>query len=181
MRWRAFVVALLTSSGSAYAHDFWIEPARFHADAGSVLSLHLRVGDHGHGEPVARNPNRLSSFVLVDGEGSRPVPGRDGADPAGVVRLGSGASVIGYRSHPAFIELEANAFEAYLREEGLERILELRRELGEADAPGRERYSRCAKAIVQAGDGLTGHDAVLGLPLELVPAVHPAAAARVSG
>ena len=50
---------------------------------------------------------------------------------------------------------------------------ELRRRRGQSTAPGRERYSRSLKALVDVGGGRTGADEPLGLPLELVAESNP--------
>ncbi|RZK88917.1 MAG: DUF4198 domain-containing protein, partial [Hymenobacter sp.] len=87
-------------------------------------------------------------------------------------------------SQPAFIELPAAQFTAYLREEGLGPALRQREETGQtATKPGREVYRRCAKALVLATHGPAARlpapaadtifNRVLGLPLELVPEQNP--------
>jgi hypothetical protein len=107
-------------------------------------------------------------------EWEKPLVGRLG-DPAGYVRLDQvGFLIVGYRSNPARVDLEAEKFTSYLREEGLESIIEERDERGEALAVGRESYSRCAKALLTVGPGPSeGFDRRLGFNLEIVPEVDP--------
>lgn len=163
------LLALLALSLPAAAHDFWIRPADFAPAADAPLAVHLCVGDHARGERVARKDERIVRFVLVDAAGERAVVGRDGGLPAGAVRSGAaGVATLGYHSTPARLELPAAKFESYLREEGLERILSERRERGESARDGRERYERCAKALVRVGGEGRGGGATLGLPLEFV-------------
>jgi hypothetical protein len=103
--------------------------------------------------------------------GTTELAGMEGHDPAGFIRpSGTGTYVIGYRSEPSRIELEADRFESYLREEGLETVIQKRASRGESRAPGREVYSRCAKAILEVGEGpFEGAGRALGFPLEIVP------------
>ena len=157
------------------AHDFWIEPSAYRVETGSRIGVALRVGEHYKGDPVSRNPSRIRKLVLVGGSGETDVTGREGDEPAGAVVVPApGLFVIGYHSRHSSITLEAPKFEAYLKEEGLERVSALRRERGESEKPGREIYSRCAKALVLAGTRQAGgHDRRLGLPLELVPEADP--------
>ena len=111
------------------AHDFWIEPSAYRVDKGAALGVGLRVGEGYRGDPVARNPAKIRRFVLVGPAGEQPIAGDDGQDPAGRAELRKpGLFVIGYHSWPSPITLEAAKFEAYLREEGLERIIALRAE-----------------------------------------------------
>ncbi len=160
---------------AVFAHDFWIEPAKFQAQPGSVISIGLRVGEHFKGEAVPRKSDRIDRFVLVGADGEKPMVGRDGDATAGLVRIESpGMYVIGYRSKASSIELDAAKFEAYLREEGLDAIIKARAADGQSDAPAREIYSRCAKSIVTVGDTASqGFDRPIGFRLELTPEQNP--------
>ncbi len=70
--------------------------------------------------------------------------------------------MIGYRSRPTSLEQDAAKFENYLREEGLERIIDQRKQAGRSNMPGLEIFSRCAKAIVSSSPS-TLNDQTLGL------------------
>jgi hypothetical protein len=138
--------------------------------------MFLRVGTGFAGDPVARNAGAIEGF-FVDGPGGRhDVLGREGMDPAGLLRLTApGTTVVAYRSRPSPLSLEADAFEKYLKEEGLERVIDARAKSGTSRSRGLEIFSRSAKALLRTGGALTGHDRVVGLTLELVPERHPAA------
>ena len=97
-----------------------------------------------------------------------------GADPAGFGALPTpGTWTLVYDSNHSKIELEGPKFEAYLAEEGLERVSRLRKESGQTAAPVREIYSRSVKSLVKVGDVADGFDRVLGIPLELVAEADP--------
>ena len=162
-----FIVA---TAAAVAAHDFWLEPSNFHPASGDLVRVHLRVGDHFAGEPVGRNDARIEKFFVSGPSGERPVVGQNGGDPAGAVRVDRpGTWIIAYRSRASRIELAAPAFEEYLNEEGLERIIDERAKRGESRAAGREVFSRSVKALVRVGDETDGFDRVLGLALEIVP------------
>ena len=170
-----FLSVMLASNGSAWAHDFWIEPSTFRPTVGSELAIALRVGEHFRGEPVPRADPRIVKFILASEAGEKPIEGLPGTDPAGLLRIESpGLLVIGYRSHRSSITLEAERFEKYLAEEGLEKILEARRERAEHSKPGKEVYSRCAKAILIVGDRGRQVDRALGFTLECLLEKAPA-------
>ncbi len=165
----------LALSESASAHDFWIEPSTFRPTVGSELAVALRVGEHFRGEPVPRADPRIVKFVLASEAGEKPIQGLPGTEPAGFVRIDSpGLLVIGYRSNRSSITLEPEKFEKYLGEEGLDRILDVRWQRGEHAKPGKEVYSRCAKAILIAGDRGRPFDRALGFTLELLFEKDPA-------
>lgn len=187
-------LALLAACSSlAQAHEFWIKPSSFRVRAGVPLSVSLMVGDGFPGEAVPRDPRRIVRFdaVMTETEAAMscaskwqisepaatdpamPIVGAPGADPAGAVAFGaSGTAILVYRSNNARVELDAEKFEDYLREDGMAAIIEKRRQRGESGKPGRELYSRCCKALVRVAgaDGAAQPiaDRVVGLRHELV-------------
>ena len=112
----------------------------------------------------------VERFVIAGPDGVRDVMGREGSDPAGVTSLAApGVYVIGYRSRPKSVELDAAKFEQYLREEGLERIIDQRKQAGRSNAPA-SKSSRAARR--RSSDDLAGRAvsqrSALGLRLELI-------------
>ncbi len=160
----------------ALAHDFWIEPSAYRPEVGEVVRLRLRVGEQLLGDPVPRDAALLERFVAVTASGEEDVRGVDGADPAGALHIvAPGTVLVGYRSRRSPLALPADRFEAYLAQEGLERISALRAARGESAAPSREVFSRCAKSLLAGGAaGGAAFDRRLGFPLELVPEADPA-------
>jgi uncharacterized GH25 family protein len=173
----AFSVAASVLGGSASlgAHDFWIEPTGFRADLGRVVGVKLRVGEEFRGDAVRRNEALIGDFIVVDAAGRRQVVGRDGSDPAGLLRVTSpGLMVIGYRSRPSPVTLPADKFTQYLKEEGLESVIAARARSQTSQREGREIFSRAAKSLVRSGAMTPGSsDRALGFPIELVAERNP--------
>lgn len=168
--------ALVLAAAPLLAHDFWIEPTTFHPEVGSMVGLSLRVGQGFRGDPVPLMPDRIVKFVTVSAAGAETTAaGIPGRDPAGRARVTEPGFVIsGYRSSPSNLELPADKFEAYLKDEGLEKVIAIRARRGDSEKPSKEIYSRCAKALLDAGGaGTAGFDRVLGLRLELIPEASP--------
>jgi uncharacterized GH25 family protein len=157
------------------AHDFWIEPGSFRPSVGAPLAVHLVVGQRFRGDALPRNPALIERFVLVSGTSEIPVVGRPADEPAGLVTPPrAGLAWIAYRSLESPLSLDADRFEEYLREEGLESVVAERARRGESGKPSRELFSRAAKSLVRAGGaGSDGFDRPLGLALELVPERDP--------
>lgn len=178
---RLAVLGLLLSASTAGAHDLWLEPSSFRPAQGEPVAVRVRVGEHFQGDPVPRSSTRIERFAAVvpgERELELPLKGVEGADPAGQAALPvPGTWILVYDTNHAQVELEADKFEQYLREEGLESVIALRAERGQSKAPAREIYSRCAKSLVVVGkeNAGQGHARVLGLSLELVPEASPAA------
>jgi hypothetical protein len=162
----------------ASAHDFWIEPSTFHPAAGDRVSASLRVGQKLAGDSLPNIPPLIDRFIVKGSSAERPVVGRAGADPAGIAFIAEGGPHwIGYQSNPYPVALEGPKFEDYLRDEGLERIIDLRKKAGQSAAPGRERFYRCAKALLDT-PGAAAFNVPLGFTLELVPRKNPYAMKR---
>ena len=176
MRLVLATLALLACVPACLAHDFWIAPSETRAQPNQTVRLQILVGHAGDITAFERRASHIRRFLVAGPDGDLEPAGTEGGDPAGLFApQRSGYHVVGYRSNPSLSTLDADRFDAYLAEEGLDNVRALREERGDEDEPGRERYARCAKAIVAVGDDLDdGYDRELGLTLELVPAANPA-------
>jgi len=173
----AFLFLLLAGAPAA-AHDLWLEPSTFQPAPHGLVSVTVLVGQGFAGDTVPRDPEHIARFVLDAAGGAVPVVGLPGADPAGAVRVGdAGAAMLLYRGLPQPITLEAGKFESYLLEEGLEHVIQARAGSGQAGKPARERFGRCAKALLAVG-GTTGSPSPPpSCPFEIVLAEDPPATA----
>lgn len=152
------------------AHVVWIEPSAFLARTGEQVDLVLRVGEAFVGDSLIRVPDWFTRFsVFHDGE-ERPVVGDMGDDPAGNITLRSpGGYLALYENKPNFVELKPEKFHSYLRNNGLEAILDQRQELGEFEETAGEYYSRCAKTVISTTGKITNASSVeTGCTLDLM-------------
>ncbi len=180
-----FFLTLLTTA--ALAHEFWLQPASFRVAVGAVMPLKLLVGANFAGEAWPRPTRRVRRFVRLgptntaDSTDLRPALLADSVAPA-LTCPTPGTHLVMLTSAPSFIELPADKFTAYLREEGLDNALRYRQQQGQTTTKsGREAYRRCAKTLVLATASThapadpadSTFRRVLGLPLELVPEQNP--------
>ena len=177
-------LALLCSRASVVAaHDFWLQPSEYWTSPGTLTPLTLQVG---HGSFRQRSPipmRRITRFEAIGPKGAV-------VDLHEQLRLGqpaedgdfqlknSGVYILVLQTDDrAQTHLPSIRFNDYLKAEGLTPALEQRARLHRMDADGSERYSRCAKSIVQVGPSVAGsHGQVskpAGLPLEIVPEANP--------
>jgi uncharacterized GH25 family protein len=173
--WVLAVAAIALSRPLLFAHDMWIVPTTFSPATGQVVGVRFFVGQDMIGDPLPRDPALVNQFVVDDAAGRKPVYGRDGADPAGMMRVAMpGLFVIGYRSNPSAIQLPAATFNQYLKDEGLDAVAAVRSRRNETGAPAHEQFSRCAKSLVLSGSASEAqHDRQLGFTLELVAERNP--------
>jgi uncharacterized GH25 family protein len=171
----AAAAVILSVAPPLFAHDMWIDPTTFFPEPGTIVGLRLRVGENLLGDPLPRDPSLINQFVFEDESGRKPVIGRDGADPAGLLRAATpGLLVVGYRSNPSAIEQTPEKFNQYLKEEGLDAVAALRARRKETGVKAREMFSRCAKSLLLTGPAAAGQgDRLLGLPLEIVAERNP--------
>jgi uncharacterized GH25 family protein len=181
----AALAALLATP--AAAHDFWLQPARFHAPAQAAIPLTLQVG---HGDQRQRSPialRRIARFEALGPAGgaldlrAALHPGA-GADDGQVRLPAAGTFVLALQTDDhAQSRLPALRFNDYLQAEGLTPALEARQRAHRTGADGAERYSRCAKVLVEAGArGASRATRPVGLPLEITPETDPYATPRAA-
>ena len=161
-------------STSAGAHDFWMQASTYYPQPGERVNISLHVGVDLVGDSLPNIPDWYQDFSYFDGEARHKVKGDTGDDPAGYFNAGKrGTQVVGYHSKPEFVELKPAKFDAYLKEEGLEKIISRRRKLNESNSNAREYYIRCVKMLVQTGESAEGYDQTLDYTLELFPQQNP--------
>jgi hypothetical protein len=170
-------LAVLLAAAHALAHDLWLVPpekpepkkaAFFRANSGT------KFPKSDHAPDPAKFKRRL--LVLPDGsQGAFEASGTE--DKSGLLKIepaSPGIYIVAVETEPKLITLQADEFNNYLVSDGLPHIYQLRRKEGILDKPGRERYSKSPKAVVQVGTGGGGDPCrVLGLPLEIVPFRNP--------
>jgi uncharacterized GH25 family protein len=168
-------VAALAFARALHAHDFWIEPSTYHPAFGQTVSLALRVGMDFTGDPVPRVSDNIASFTIRQGrKGPQDVAGIERADPAGFFTADArSTAVVAYASLPSPVELEPAKFEAYLRQYGLDAIIDARTRRRERQKPGKEIFSRCAKSLIAGAHASLAATHAVGLRYEIVPMIDP--------
>ncbi|MDW8297373.1 MAG: DUF4198 domain-containing protein [Raineya sp.] len=159
--------------GVALAHEFWLMPSKFFYSKGATATIFLQVGENFQGERWKGTITRLSYYFGKQSKNLNVVV--DTATRSFQLPLeDEGTQMLVLQNKPSFIELDAEKFNAYLQEDGLEDILEYRKRNGLDKTKGREIYERCAKLIFQVGEKKTETFIQnTNLPLEIVPLDNP--------
>lgn len=166
----------------ALAHDFWIQPSRFHLAPGEPLSLAVLVGHGAERERWRMRLKRITALADIGPDGARHDLRdtlREGTGtPDAELRLQAlGLHVLTLTTNFAQNSLPADRFEDYLRDEGLTPAIAARRRARTSGEPGRERYDRRAKALVRIGPasplGSARATRPVGLSLEITPEIDP--------
>lgn len=162
----------------AAAHDLYLLPASFHTHKGATVALAFHNGDSFPESEAAPAIVRLKDAQLSGKAGVSTV--RDlrvsGMETTGTaVAPGDGSLWLTVRTVPNFIELAPDKFLPYLKEEGLDTVIGWRAGHGETKRPGRERYTKYAKALLQSGTPDDFYRHPVGFPIEIVPLTDPSA------
>jgi uncharacterized GH25 family protein len=171
-----FLLLALVFVAAVQAHDLYLLPVRFLVNEGEVISAGLHNGDAFPESEVSPVLERVRDMKLVSATGSVDVQDLhvSGNSVEGEVRIpASGAYVLIARTVPHAFQLSAKDFNAYLNEEGLTNALKWRKEHGETERPGRERYAKYAKALLTTGISNEIHTRPINFELEIVPQLSP--------
>ncbi len=178
MRMQSSFAACLLSivlTGTSLAHEFYLEPDTYRPKAGEALRIAMREGERFAGLPYPRDAAKIRKFSIVGPDGEAPVMGLDGRLISFARTSSAGVYVLGYESVPRVTRLEADVFERYLREEGLENAALQRAQRHETQLAARDAYHRFAKLLLctDAAADTSGFDRTVGHLLEITPIANP--------
>ena len=172
------------------AHEFWLAPVAGPLSAGGSANLSLLVGELFTGELVGFSAAQTAGLRHYTAGGVQDLKAMAPTQPVAALPLPlarPGTHLVAFESQPNFITLSADHFHAYLHDEGLDFIKARREAEGTAEQPGRERYRRFVKTLLNVRD-VAGASAASGAPvqpadatfstrvgqqLELVPLTNP--------
>jgi uncharacterized GH25 family protein len=178
----ALALAAWAALSSAFAHEFWIDTSPSAPAAGAPVAMTLRVGEFYAGELVGITTSHALSLRSLSVDGEENLTARvPAASMLPALRLSfarPGSHVLAYESHPSQVVLEAGKFHAYLHDEGLDWVVKQREAAGTAATPGRERFRRSAKALLNVGGASDGASTrSTGQKIEILPLDDPLAGA----
>lgn len=166
---------LFVSTGTIFAHEYWIEPTDYTPNLSENVAADVRVGQDFTGNVVPYIPPMVVQYRVYDNLGMREPGGAAGDRPALQVQARrSGLMVMAYQSSKSRITFnELEKFKSYLEFEGVPEILDEHRARGLPDVGFAELYSRFPKALVDVDGTGVGIDLVTGLRAELVALDNP--------
>ncbi len=168
------MLPLLSLPGAGTAHEFWLVPSGYRADAGTPIAVSAFVGTGFRGEVLPYAATRTVRLVLHASNDLDLAPGAVNGDLAfaNLKQPDPDGMVLAFVSGFTPIEMAGPEFDRYLALEGLSGPLAERAKRGASAGPGRERFRRCAKTWI-AGRDATRVLEPLGLPMEIVPLADP--------
>lgn len=165
---------LLSCYSTLQAHEFWLEPIEFKVANGANIQAHIKVGQGLEGDTYAFFPVKFKRFEVTVDRITNPLKNRFAQKPAvEQATTSNGLHILTYQSNSSKLRYEKReTFERFLKNEGIEWVLDKHKERGIHPLEFTELYQRFAKSLVKVGDG-AGKDHQMGLPFEWVVLDNP--------
>jgi uncharacterized GH25 family protein len=177
MKKAASLMVLCVVMGLVQAHEFWLQPRAFVYKPGDQLVVDFMVGEGFDGAYWDLQRHRVERLDMYNRFGvtdlSKDLKATQGSNLT-YTFSNVGTHLLALQSNSAYIELDAEKFNAYLDEDGLDNVKALRHSRGEEQKLSRENYRRFAKLLVQSGDHPDDtYKQKVGLRLEIIPMQNP--------
>ena len=172
-------IFLFAFSTAIFAHEYWFEPETFFLAPNQKTAIHLYVGDglikDREERPFQFSMTSMFDLFSIEKTWDLKTSLTDGAMPIyDFSAAKAGNYLLAMNRNWAYIKIEPQKFEDYLREDGMEYIIAEREELGERNKEGRERYSRYLKSLLEVDARRDDvYKKQLGQKLEITPLENP--------
>jgi hypothetical protein len=173
-----FLLAISLISLFTLAHEFWFKPQKFFFSIREIARIHFMVGENFKGENWSGNQEKVRQlFHYTPSDNVVDVSSKLSASNGDSLQLPlqeEGTHMVVFNSTNSFISLEADKFNDYLKEDGLDEIAGYRKKHNEENKKGKEHYQRSIKTVLQVGYKVT--DACTQttvLPLDIIPEKNP--------
>lgn len=171
-----FFVSVL--SVIAFAHEFWLYPQKFFYTIRETANIRFQAGENFTGKNWVGNKDKVQELLHYTPTGNIiDLSSRLSANKGDSLQLPlqeEGTHMIIFHSTNSFINLEAQKFNSYLKEDGLDKTILYRKAHNEEQINGKEYYQRSAKTIIQVSGLLTDEcTKPTRLPLDIIPEENP--------
>ena len=171
------IFILLTISTLCMSHEFWLQPKKFNLQPSEKTNVDVFVGENYKGEKVDASKFTISKMTHyaknIEEDFISKISTKDSVSIETEFPT-AGNHLLAFNNTNKFIELKADKFNEYLRSEGMDNIVKLRKQQGKENQGGREFYQRCVKTLFQVGK--TQDDTFsknTGMRLEIIPLQNP--------
>lgn len=169
----SFIGLVLLSS-----HDMYLKLNNFFLEPSARATVELFNGTFEKSENVIDRDRMVDVSIVQNGSRVRPSEEswyeKDSVTHLDFDTGAPGTYVIGLSTKARTIEMDSDAFNDYLKHDGILDMLAQRESQGTMNEGAVERYSKHVKTIVQVGDKTTDDwKTVLNYPIEFVPLQNP--------
>ena len=160
------------------SHDMYLKLNNYFLDTFTKSTVELFNGTFDKSENVIDRDRMIDVSILQNGERFHPSEDswyeKDSITYLDFETEAAGTYVIGLSTRARTIEMDAEAFNDYLKHDGVLDLLEKREADGTLDTGAVELYSKHVKTIVQVGEALSDDwMTALNYPIEFIPLENP--------
>lgn len=170
-------ILLFVAIGLTSAREFWLQPLKFVYNPGEKLVMTFKAGENFIGEPWNLQKNQIESLVLQHSSTASSVLDsikEDGNNNLILTLKAEGSHLLSMQTKNALNEWEAEKFNSFLKENGLDEIVDRRTKTNTLASPTKEYYSGHIKLLMQVGEKKDDtHKKVNGFPVEILPLENP--------
>ncbi|MFI5187245.1 MAG: DUF4198 domain-containing protein [Chitinophagales bacterium] len=158
--------------------EFWIQPDKFIYKRTEPVNIKFLMGENFNGDNWTGDKDKINCLQLYfDDVADKNLDANFGNDPGDSLQLAmidEGTVMIALNTKNSFVDLDAEKFNQYLKDNGLSDALEYREKNGDTVKNGHEQYQRSVKTIFQVGNNFTNiYNKKTDLPLDIIPLDHP--------
>jgi uncharacterized GH25 family protein len=170
-------ILLCVSIALISARELWLQPLKFVYKAGEKLVMTFKSGENFMGEPWDLQKSQIESLVIERTSSSSSVLDSMKADSNNNLTLtlqSEGTYLLSMQTKNAANEWEAEKFNSFLKENGLDEILDRRTKTNTLLSPTKEYYSAYAKLLLQVGERKEDtHKRLHSYPVEILSMENP--------
>ncbi len=171
------LILLISFSLALQAHEFWLQPMKFRFNLNEDASVDFMVGESFTGELWDLKKHKVEYLQWHNAAGENNIVASvKSVKGSRIIQkfTAEGTQLFAMKSNAAYIELAADKFNDYLKDDGLENILDERKKKNQLDKPSKENYTRFAKLLVQAGNKTDDtYKKNIGFRIEIIPQNNP--------
>lgn len=178
MRQKFIVLLLLPAFAFLPAvYEVWLLPQKFLYQPGEKAVITIRTGNDFSGELLDLKRDRIekaTQYYLAVSRDLKPFVKEGVKDQLEVTVDREGTHLLTLQSTAAVNEVDAEEFNTYLKDNGLDEVYDQRTKTNTLNAPGKELHTWYSKLLLQSGakrDGVSTK--VAGFPLEIIPEKNP--------
>jgi uncharacterized GH25 family protein len=177
MRRPITLTIILLTAILSNAHEFWLQPKKYQYNVGEEVKIDFMVGEAFVGELWDLSKHKVERIELHRTSELKDLANDVKSTKGNNLSVKAdqeGTYVLTMQSNAAYIETPGNEFNDYLKEDGLDNILNERKNLNQLEKPSTEFYTRYAKLMVQVGEKRDDtFNKKVGLRYEIVPDQNP--------
>lgn len=177
MRKFALSTLVILFSILVFSHEFWLQPTKFLLGVKESTTINVFVGEGFAGEKSDGSKYKVQKLDHFSVAGKEDFTTNLLSTDLSLIKARfetEGNHLIAFNNTNKSISLPAIEFNAYLREEGLDDILEARIQSKDTLKDGKEFYQRCVKTLFQVGKKSDETYKInSGMRLELIPSSNP--------